>query len=116
MKDGSASCDVLCDNDRDKMTWESYQIKDSPDRDQRAFYLCKSEGCPRHFAPSLGYVDMLNGQLEPTNRIYRLCENSPTHGKMSKAIVRVEGGQSVWECIYCLAKGPGVKGSVSQVA
>ena len=116
MKVGSVSGEVLCDVHLEKMSWQSYEIKDSQDQEQRAFHVCRSQGCLRRFASSLGYVDMISGQLEPTNRVYRPCEKSPTHGKMSKAIARLQDGDPVWECLYCLAAGPDVRGSVSRVA
>ncbi len=116
MESHLASTDVLCDVHLERMIRKSYLSAGSPDHDETTFDVCESLGCRRHFASSLGYVDMLNGRLEQTDRVYRLCENSPVHGKMAKAILQLQGGEPVWECRHCLAIGSVVKGNVIQIA
>ena len=108
------SPDVLCDVHLQKMSRKVYGDKVS--LDERTFHVCESEGCARHFASLLGYVDMLNGQLDRTGQACRLCEKSTIYGEMAKAIVRLQDGEPVWECLYCRAMGPDVKGNVRQIA
>jgi hypothetical protein len=84
--------------------------------DERTFHVCETPSCARRFAPSLGYVDMVKGQIDPTERAFRDCEKSSIHRKLSKAIVRVQDGEPVWECIRCLTKGSDVRGKVFQLA
>jgi hypothetical protein len=114
MRLDSALHEVLCDVHLEGMSLRSYQGNGL--LDERTFYVCETPGCARHFALSLGYVDMVKGQIDPTERAFRDCEKSSTHGKLSRAIVRVQDGEPVWECTHCLTKGSDVRGKVFQLA
>jgi|HubBroStandDraft_4_1064222.scaffolds.fasta_scaffold117459_2 hypothetical protein len=114
MKLDSALHEVFCDVHLERMSLRSYRSNGL--LDERTFHVCETPSCARRFAPSLGYVDMVKGQIDPTERAFRDCEKSSIHGKLSKAIVRVQDGEPVWECIRCLTKGSDVRGKVFQLA
>ena len=106
--------DVLCDVHFERMSPRRYRCQGLIN--ERTFSVCDSEGCARHFAPSLGYIDMVDGKIDQTELVFRHCEKSSIHGKMSEAVVRVQDGVPVWECLYCLATEPHVKVDVRQIA